>query len=284
MSRLPSGPQVELEDLEVRAAAGELPTAAAITDPALGRLLATATDAGSPLLPALRAAHVAADDRAEIARGIRVATAQGRAVAAGLLALPLLLVPVLATLLDLELVAFYSRPPGVFVAVVGLALAGAGALCIRLLVARAERVGRVPADGAPSDDEVIDLVATAVGGAQPGGQACRLVAAHAPGRADVLQRMAFALELAQPTDLPAPFDRVHRTLERAGRSGAPAGPGLRRLAAAVRSERRTRALESAQRLPALLAFPTALCLLPATVLLVGAPLVAAGLAGVTGTP
>jgi Xaa-Pro dipeptidase len=43
-------------------------------------------------------------------------------------------------------------------------------------------------------------------------------------------------------------------------------------------------LAAAERLPALLAFPTALCLMPASVLLVGAPLLAVGLAAAGSGP
>jgi hypothetical protein len=46
----------------------------------------------------------------------------------------------------------------------------------------------------------------------------------------------------------------------------------------LRADDLARVLAAAERLPAQLTFPTALCLLPATLLLVGAPIVHAGLA------
>ena len=59
--------------------------------------------------------------------------------------------------------------------------------------------------------------------------------------------------------------------------GAPVAPALRRLAGELRADERARVLAAAERLPAQLTFPTALALLPATLLLVGAPIVQVGL-------
>ncbi len=66
--------------------------------------------------------------------------------------------------------------------------------------------------------------------------------------------------------------------------GAPVGPALRRLAADVRADELARVLAAAERLPVRLTFPTALCLLPGTLLLIGAPIVSAGLGAVGTTP
>ena len=65
-------------------------------------------------------------------------------------------------------------------------------------------------------------------------------------------------------------------------AGGPLGPALRSLAAHVRADRGAARHQQAMRLPARLTFPTALCLLPATVLAIGAPIVASGLSAVGG--
>jgi pilus assembly protein TadC len=66
-------------------------------------------------------------------------------------------------------------------------------------------------------------------------------------------------------------------------AGGPLDPLLRALARRVRTERGAAARLRAERLPTRLTFPTALCLLPATVLAIGAPIVGAGLGAVAGT-
>ena len=267
----------ELDELRARASAGELLDPERIHAPELARVVALARVGGSPLLPALDACAEALADRADIADTVRVATAQAKAVAMGLLVLPAVLVPALGAMLDLDLLGFYRSPAGLVVAALAGGLLTLGATAIRVLLRRAARLAQAPSGQDTTDDETIDLLATVTAGATVPGHACRLVAASVPTHRSVLERCALALQFDHAVDVPAPFDRVLRTLSRAGRLGAPSAPALRRLAAAVRNERRTRALESAQRLPALLTFPTALCLLPASILLVGAPLIASGL-------
>ncbi|MDX1658272.1 MAG: hypothetical protein R3343_05585 [Nitriliruptorales bacterium] len=272
----------EFEELRARVAAGEVIDGRGVQASDLARLVAVASTAGSPLLPALDATAGAIADRAEIADSVRIATAQARAVAAGLVLVPVVLVPGLGGLLDLDLLGFYRSGPGMIVLVIAGGLLVGGVAAIAALIRRSRRLAEPPRDGSATEDEVVDLVATAVAGAVPAGHACGLVATRAPAHQPVLHRLSLALQFDRTVDVPAPFDRVLVTLERSGRLGAPAEPALRRLAAAIRAERRTGALESAQRLPALLTFPTALCLLPASILLVGAPLVASGLEAVTG--
>jgi len=78
----------------------------------------------------------------------------------------------------------------------------------------------------------------------------------------------------------APSDPLHRLavlLAAAERVGAPVAPSVRHLARELRADDLARVLAAAERLPAQLTFPTALCLLPATVLLIGAPIVQTGL-------
>jgi Flp pilus assembly protein TadB len=188
--------------------------------------------------------------------------------------------------------------------VVGPALVPLAALLAHHL---ASRRGQRPTPGA-GIDEAVDLAATALGGGVSPAEALRLAAEELPSLAGGLRRLAFDLELglaiAQPTPArsassPAlaplraatatprrpeptadPFGRLAAVLTAADAIGAPAVPTLRRLGADLRAEDLTRVLAAAERLPAQLTFPTALCLLPATMLLVGAPIVHAGLAGV----
>ncbi len=144
-------------------------------------------------------------------------------------------------------------------------------------------------------DEAADLVATALGGGVSTPEALRLTADELPDLAERLRRAAFGLELGMPVptgrvgaDGPRgvtaglaptgdPFQRLVDALWTAHELGAPSAPTLRRLATDLRADDLARVLAAAERLPVLLTFPTALCLLPATVLLVGAPIVHAGL-------
>jgi Flp pilus assembly protein TadB len=138
-----------------------------------------------------------------------------------------------------------------------------------------------PPNPAAGTDEVVDLLATAVSGGLPGGAAMRTVADAFPDLAGELRAGALAVELGAPVELPPGLDRAARILVASVRTGAPAAPALRRTAADLRAAELADALSAAERLPALLAFPTALCLMPACVLLVGAPLLAVGLSAAT---
>lgn len=263
--------------LEVRArlSAGLPPGDLAGLPPRAARAVALSVDVGAPVLPALAAAQEAADDARDRARALRVASAQGRTVAAGLLLLPVVMVPGLGGLLGLDLVGFYGTPTGRLVALVAGALLALGLVTVRLLVRRAAAAP----DGA---DEVADLLAAAVSAGIGIPAALRAAVPHLQCSGDVLARMALALEMDRSVDVPPPYDRMLATLRTTARWGAPAAPALRHLADDLRSERHHRALEAVERLPALLTFPTALFLLPASVLLVGAPLVADGLAAAAG--
>jgi Flp pilus assembly protein TadB len=165
----------------------------------------------------------------------------------------------------------------------------------------ATRRGARPGSGA-GIDEAVDLAATALGGGVSPAEALRLAADELPALAAGLRRLAFDLELGlaiagttatsrsaswtgpassarRPAEAADPFARLAAVLTAADALGAPAVPTLRRLGADLRAEELARVLAAAERLSAQLTFPTALCLLPATVLLVGAPIVYAGLAG-----
>ena len=320
-----------------------------------GRAVAIAERSGAPLLGALDGALAAEDDLARARRAVTVASAQARAVAAGLIGAPLLLVPALGRLVGADLRDFYTSSAGLVVLAVGVGLLALGAALIVVLITR---VGRASASRARAGvgpamvaaaaallawrvvgpslvplaallahhlassrrgqrpapdvgiDEAVDLAATALGGGVSPAEALRLAADELPALAAGLRRLAFDLELGlaigEPAGTPGrallpprgaprprgsrtapretrssdPFGRLAAVLTAADAIGAPAVPTLRRLGADLRAEELTRVLAAAERLPAQLTFPTALCLLPATVLLVGAPIVHAGLAGV----
>jgi hypothetical protein len=145
-------------------------------------------------------------------------------------------------------------------------------------------------------DEAADLAAVAVCGGTGAAEALRQAATELPDLASRLHRLAFSLELGMGADdlggAVAPVGGGHGRLApddpllrlavlvaAADEVGAPLAPTLRRLARDLRADELTRVLAAAERLPAQLTFPTALALLPATVLLIGAPIVHAGLAG-----
>jgi hypothetical protein len=123
----------------------------------------------------------------------------------------------------------------------------------------------------------------AVGGGLPPSATLRAAADEVPQLATPLRRLALDLEHGH---VPAPtvpgVDRLADVLTTADAVGAPVGPTLRRLAADVRADELARVLAAAERLPVQLTFPTALCLLPGVLFLVGAPIVASGLAAAGG--
>jgi hypothetical protein len=308
----------ELDQVRLRVAAGADPGDTSVLGPRTATTVRVATEAGSPLLEALDAAAAAEDDVLRAERAVQVASAQGRAVATGLLLAPLLLVPLGGRLFGIDLVAYHRTALGVATGTVGLLLLTVGAIAAHRVVAA---VGRPPRPGPPRppwlaigiatvaagvvahpaaavvvlgaaiwwgrprdrevDPRVADaaeLAATAVGGGLPAAAALRLAADEVPALAPALRRLAFDLEHGTtPVDLPPGVDRLADVLTDAGRLGAPVGPTLRRLAADVRADELARVLTAAEQLPVRLTFPTTLCLLPGTLLLVGAPIVQAGL-------
>lgn len=135
-------------------------------------------------------------------------------------------------------------------------------------------------------EEAVELIATALGGGASPAHALRVAAEQLPEVAVELRRLAFDIEVGatpEPDDARAgatSIERLSAVLATANDLGAPVAPTLRRFAAELRADELARVLAAAERLPAQLTFPTALCLLPGTVLLVGAPIVHAGLAAV----
>jgi hypothetical protein len=305
-----------LERARMRLAAGvAAPEGEGLPDRAR-RAVDLAQRTGAALLPALQSAADADADARRAVRAVDVACAQARTVAGGLLAAPLLLVPALGGMLGIDLVAFYTQPLGLAVAAGVLVLVAAGAALTMGLLRRVRRpappspgrgpllavgagllvgwlvtwllaplVGILlarrarPAPDLPDIDEVADLLATALAGGLGGAQALRAVADVRPDVAAPLCRLALELDLgvdARP-EAPVPLDRVADVLVTAAEVGAPVGAALRRLAVELRAEQLARALAAAERLPAQLTFPTALFLLPAVLLAIGAPLAHAGL-------
>lgn len=236
-----------------------------------GRALELAQEAGAPAVPALDAAASAVAAETTRDRLLAAATAQARAVFLGMAAIPVLALPALGGVLGRPLWTFYLTPAGAVVGIVGVGLVALGLAVGRLLVRRAGRTG-------PGHDEVADLAAVALTGGVPASAALRLVAEHLPSDAALLRRAAAGLELGRAADVPGDLGRIMATLDLSTRYGTPAAPALRRLADDLRADGLARVRAAAERLPAQLAFPTALCHLPATLLLVGAPLLATGLA------
>jgi Flp pilus assembly protein TadB len=160
--------------------------------------------------------------------------------------------------------------------VVGVAVAPLTVVLVHHLVAR--RAGAT--ETVVGVDEAADLAATALAGGVAAAEALRLTADELTELAPRLRRLAFGLELGMDAEAfhgDDPVGRLGAIMATAQDSGAPVAPTLRHLARELRADDLARVLAAAERLPAQLTFPTALCLLPATVLLIGAPIVHAGL-------
>lgn len=320
----PAATTRDLDRVRLRVAAGADPGDTSVLGPRTATVIRVATTAGSPLLDALDAAASAEDDVRRAERAVQIASAQGRAVASGLLLAPLLLVPLGGRLFDVDLLDYHRTPIGTVTGTIALLLLATGAVASHRAVAS---VARPPRPGGARPNRVVlalgavalgvvlhplaavalivitlvrasrqapvvdprvadaaELAATAVGGGLPAPAALRLAATELPDLAWSLRRLAFDLEHGTtPADLPPGVDRLADVLADAGRLGAPVGPTLRRLAADVRADELARVLAAAERLPVRLTFPTALCLLPGTLLLVGAPIVHSGLGSALGS-
>lgn len=310
-------PAAGLADLRGRIVAGAPTGDVRALPPRVQRAVRVAVEVGAPLVPALDAATAALDDERRRERAVHVATAQARAVAVGLLCLPVVLVPGLGRLLAVDLVGFYATGPGRVVLAVAAGLAGLGALLVRGILRRATRarrggsgragpavlagavvaigagagaglvagvvvmaLRRPAADGShPELDEIADLLATALAGGTSVSAALRLVGEVGVGERGRLDRLALAADLGRLDEgAVGPLAPLAQVLAATRRWGSPAAASLRALARDLRAEQLADALAAAERLPAQLTVPTALCLLPASVLLLGAPLVADALA------
>lgn len=266
---------LDVQELRARVAVGAPAGRLGDLPPRVRRATELAQAVGAPIGPAVTAALAATDDVRARGRAVQVATAQARAVVVALALLPVAGVPGLGAILRLPLLAFYGTPLGHTVLAVSTALAVAGLLLARRLTRRAF----LPGPGA-SDDEAYDLTATALTAGMSPGQALREAARRLDGPGAELARVALALDLGAPASDQGRFGPLVAALSSASRWGAPAAPALRRLADDLRADERARVAAAAQRLPALLTFPTVLFLLPASLLLVGAPVLASGLTAV----
>lgn len=280
-----------------------------------GHAVTLATELGAPLLPVLDVVGEVRGARRAVAAEVSAALAPVRSVAVALTVLPVGLVPLLARLVGLDLVGFYGHGPGRVVALAVVACWLAGALGVAIVVRAAGRgpsrtslaapvtlavaagvvvhplaavlglllVRRRAATPPTGLDDLLELAAVGTSAGLPLGDALRRAAVHADrGRlADRVRGMALALDLgrdAAPTV--GPDDGllpVAELLDDLATSGGPPTAALRATAAELRADQLAAARRRAARLPARLTVPTVLGLLPATVLAVGAPLVAAGL-------
>lgn len=309
-----------LSRLRLRVAAGARPDGLAGIPAEVRPAVEVADRVGAALLPTLDAAADAHRQRRAVARQVHTATAPARTVAVALVLLPVIAVPGLAGLLDVDLVGFYGGGIGAVVGLVALGLWTVGAVMIWGLVARAgsdprpvTATPRVVVAGlvgwllvgpwlavvlavaaratfrAPPPPphvglaDACDLVAAALSAGATVPASLREAAPHLPALAGDLHRLAWQVELgrlspgAATRGVPATCDRLATTLADGLDAGGPLVPALRALAREVRAERGAAAESAALRLPARLSFPTALLLLPATVLAIGAPIVVTGL-------
>lgn len=311
--------------LRLQVAAGGRPASLTALPSDVRPAVELADRVGAALLPVLDATAEARRQRQQVARQVRTATAPARTVAVGLVTLPLVVVPVLAALVDVDLVGFYRTGVGLVVGTIAVCLWGTGVAGVAVLVAQAGRdprpagpsarvlvaaavgwlvVGpwvavpaavvtrltyrRPPAPPHPDLADACDLVATALSAGVTVPAALRESAAHVPALGDDLRRLAWQVELGRcrpggGPEVPTSVGRLAATLADGVAAGGPLVPTLRDLARLVRADRGAAAEAQALRLPVRLTFPTALCLLPATVLAIGAPIVVTGLSAVGGT-
>lgn len=180
------------------------------------RALAVAQACGAPVGPILAAAGEVAAERAATTSELHRVVKPAVGIARGLVALPILVVPLLAMVLDLDLWAFWTRDPlGRVVAVVVVAMVCTAALWLRALVRSAVRPPRARP---PSTSRRGVIVAGALGvvaawvavgwvaGVSVGALAWWVHrAGHAPAVAEGLDEVAdlTAVGMAAGLDLPA---------------------------------------------------------------------------------
>lgn len=319
-TRAPDG-DAALTRLRLQVAGGSR----AVPDPGLPAdvrsAVALADRVGAPMVPVLDAAQDAERHRRRVTRQVATAVAPARSVGVGLVAMPVLVVPLLGRALGVDLLDFYTSGVGLATGLVALALWAAGAGLVMVMVRRAGQEPR-PASptlrvvGAavvaavvaspwlalpaallarathrsppppPHPDLAVacDLVATGLAAGLTAAGALREAAAELPTLATELRRLAWQVDLGRWTATPPePLRRLVTTLADGLATGGPLVPALRELAREVRAERGALAEARALRLPARLTFPMSLCLLPATVLAIGTPIVVTGLSAVGGT-
>ena len=230
---------------------------------------------GAPLGPVLDVVGQVLDADRTVRDEMAAALAPVRSVGIALAVLPVVAVPLLGRVVGTDLVGFYTTPTGQGVAVVAAGLWLAGVAGIVAVVRSVRR---------RSDDLVplLELAAVGTSAGLPCATALRDAAGVAPGPLrDAVRGLALAADLGRDHVHGAPADvdrRLPELLDALAATGGPPTAALRSLAAQLRAEELAATRQRAARLPTHLTLPTVLGLLPATLLLVGAPLVAAGLA------
>lgn len=304
--------------LRMQAAAGQAVDVPADLPEQARACLQVADDVGAPLLPVLDALADAEEQRRRVSRQVDTAAAPARTVAVVLVGLPLVAVPLLARVSGVDLMAFYRSGLGLVVGMTGVSLWAAGGAAVWLILRRgadgdgasvtvrallpavviavvlspwlaipawlAARLILRPSVPPPHPDlpTACDLVATGLSAGVSPAAALRLAADHVPALATDLRSLAWHLDLGRDRTVAGHAAVLARVLADGLSVGGPLTPALRALARDLRAERAAHAEAAALRLPARLTFPTALLLLPATVLLIGAPVVASGLHAVSG--
>lgn len=305
---------VDVSRMRLRVAA-DLPIAAPASAGFAAQAIALATAHGAALGPVLDVVDEVQRATRRQQDEIAAALAPVRSVAMALGLLPVVLVPLLARLVALDLAAFYATGAGRVVALVVALCWGTGLAGVAVVVRGARRrprptpkwvavvvslvmglllhplvgvvagvvVWRRRGVAAPPPDlaEALELVAIGTSAGLPLGEALRVASAGLlPATADGLRRIAFAGDLGRMPTLPSSDQHWHAVADLADdlvQTGGPPTAALRMAADHLRADELTAARVAAARLPTRLTVPTVLGLLPATVLAIGAPLVAAGL-------
>lgn len=241
-----------------------------------------AVETGAPLAPVLaRIGRIAADE-ATLAAEVARASAEGRAVAAGLVVGPPVLGLLAAGLVTDDPVATLASPAGRTLLVLAGVLWSTGMAVVVHSVRRASRPPR-------SDDAALVMAATAIRAGEPLPTALRRAAtALGPGAAAGEGRrqgrprgdpaaLALWLDLGAAGPPPPGWSGVGPVLAEAATSGVALAPLLDGIADEERRRAADAALERAARLGARLSLPTALLLLPAGLLLAAGPLLLAAI-------
>lgn len=305
---------VDVSRMRLRVAA-DLPIAAAPSTGFAGRAIAVATAQGAALGPVLDVVEEVQRATRRQEDEIAAALAPVRSVAMALGLLPVVLVPLLARLVALDLAAFYTTGVGRVVAGVVALCWGAGLAGVAVVVRGARRrprptprwaapvlgllaaamvhpfaglvVGvvvwrrRGVASAPPGLAEALELAAIGTSAGLPLGEALRVASRGMPPvTATAIQAIALAGDLGRVPSLPDGGDHWQAVADLADdlvRTGGPPTAALRMAARDIRADDLIAARLAAGRLPTRLTVPTVLGLLPATVLAIGAPLLAVGL-------
>lgn len=264
-----------------RAEAG-LPVPPVVVDGPHRAALDVATATGAPLAPVLRRIERIEAAETALASEVARASAEGRAVAGGLVLGPPLLGLLTARLVTDDPVATLVTPAGRALLLI------AGLLWLSGLVVVVDSVRRAARPPRP-DDAVLVVAATAIRAGEPlptalrraatdpgsaGRTAARRRAGRTPGDPAAL---ALWLDLGAAGPPPDGWSVLGPVVAEAVTSGVALAPLLDAIADDERRRASAAALERAARLGARLSVPTALLLLPAGLLLAAGPLLLAAL-------